>query len=214
MLAPHPVRPRWLRLVAIAHPAMMRISTPSVRSKNRWLDEKVLWPRASLSITIEGDYRVISREMGLPDHAPGQVSESRQSKIEIAPRKITNFRVPVHPADQRARPIRASACIPFGVAVNGVGGVRSRVQEAEKKWWNGKKWAASTGSTKPMGGRAINLGRWTQNNGAAFNPVGALSLSRNSRTGLPEQNSSAATRSQRIVGWGGGRISDLRAPPF
>jgi hypothetical protein len=79
-----------------------------------------------VSITIEGDYRVI-RANGLPDHTPGRFPNAGNPNT-IAPQSY-NFRVPANPKPA-AKPTPFTLGI-FGIAVNGV-----VLDPGANEWWN------------------------------------------------------------------------------
>jgi hypothetical protein len=79
-----------------------------------------------VSITIEGDYRVI-RANGLPDHTPGHFPNPGNPNT-IAP-QVYNFRVPANPKPA-AKPTPFTLGI-FGIAVNGV-----VFDPGANEWWN------------------------------------------------------------------------------
>ncbi|MFO1488001.1 MAG: YHYH protein [Verrucomicrobiota bacterium] len=109
-----------------------------------------------VSITVEGDYRVI-RANGLPDHVAGQFP-NRNNPNRISAQNY-NFRVPLHP--QAAATTSSFALGLFGIAVNGV-----VFDPGAAEWWNGdREW-----QYEPLAG-AINLGVDASN--AHVQPTGA-----------------------------------------
>jgi hypothetical protein len=111
-----------------------------------------------VSITIEGDYRVI-RANGLPNHAAGEFP-NRNNPNRIAAQHYV-FRVPVNPT-VAAKPTRYTLQI-FGIAVNGV-----VFDPGANEWWNGDR--SSGWQVEAMGG-LMNLGM--DKNNAHVQPNGA-----------------------------------------
>ncbi len=120
--------------------------------------ESAVKPQNSVSISIDGDYRVI-KSNGWPDHAPGAFPR-RGNPNTVSPQSYS-FRVPLHPKVGEAPERRGGWW--WGVAVNGV-----PFEPGTAETWNndpqsGWRYEAGTGF--------LNLG--LDENNAHVQPTGA-----------------------------------------